>query len=84
MKLLKWVEKTPDGYDGVEVTTWNDTFCDGKAFSAVLHKPIMVQQMRAWMDAHNVGGTPEWVAAVCSGGHGLMLVWRHEVSHAIV
>ena len=34
---LKWVEKTTEGYDGVNITTWHDSFDDG-AFSAVLNK----------------------------------------------
>ena len=37
MELLRWVKKTTSGYDGVKITTWGESFCDGKAFSAICH-----------------------------------------------
>ena len=37
MELLRWVKTVTTGYAGVSITTWSQSFCDGKAFSAILH-----------------------------------------------
>lgn len=36
-QLLRWVRARAGAYDGVEVTTWRDTFHNGAAFCALIH-----------------------------------------------
>mmetsp|Transcript_17065 Transcript_17065/g.47479 ORF Transcript_17065/g.47479 Transcript_17065/m.47479 type:complete len:1481 (-) Transcript_17065:749-5191(-) len=37
-ELLRWVKACTMGYDGVNITTWGESFNDGLAFCALLHK----------------------------------------------
>jgi len=37
-ELLRWVKACTAGYKGVNITTWGDSFNDGLAFCALLHK----------------------------------------------
>jgi hypothetical protein len=36
--LLSWIRTMTEGYDGVNITTFKDSFNDGLAFSALIHK----------------------------------------------
>mmetsp|Transcript_52280 Transcript_52280/g.131261 ORF Transcript_52280/g.131261 Transcript_52280/m.131261 type:complete len:917 (-) Transcript_52280:79-2829(-) len=36
--LLSWIRTMTEGYDGVNITTFKDSFNDGFAFSALIHK----------------------------------------------
>ena len=38
IELLQWVKEVTAGYEGVKITTWGESFSDGKAFAAVLNK----------------------------------------------
>jgi len=37
-ELLRWVKTSTAGYSGVKISTWGDSFNDGLAFCALIHK----------------------------------------------